>query len=597
MAQKVVSLDIQTGIQKDGTVFDAPCYVDGLWCRFQRGRPKKMGGYVGSFVNASGISRGMFQQSQNGTTYPYSGFNDGLEYWSINNSDGSGSGPTTITMDGFEESDLNLWQFDAAFDPTGTGQLKLFAHAGHNLTNIDSTYKTRVLTGEYPGGGLSPVGRFTLLDATATDARTITLNQYTTLLAPGQSISGNGIPPDTKIVSALSVTSPAPLTTITVDQDVLVQAIDFIEIDNNISVSGGCVMLYPYLFVFGSNGFLKNCAAGDFNNWVSADSNEINIGSTKIVKGLPLRGGTTSPAGLFWSLDQLTRVTYAPQNVGTSTIFWRYDIISTQTSILSSQCVIENDGIYYWIGVDRFLAYNGVVQEIPNNYNINYFFDNLNYFQRQKVWASKVPRYNEIWWFYPHGDSEECNNAIIFNYKEKVWYDAGLNSSGSKRSAGTFSQVFRFPIWAGWEPNSTSRINDSKFTIWQHERGVNQIYLTQVNAIDSYFETNNLGWVQGGPGQNTPMGENRWIRLDRLEPDFVQKGEMSFVVTGPSYAQGQDDPSDPFYFDPDTKKIDLKIQRREMRIRFRSNVVNGDYFMGNVLIGADLGDMRGDGNP
>jgi hypothetical protein len=59
------------------------------------------------------------------------------------------------------------------------------------------------------------------------------------------------------------------------------------------------------------------------------------------------------------------------------------------------------------------MLYNGVVKEIPNTFNQNYFFDNLNYAQRQKVYATKVSRYGEIWWFYPSGDSTECNDAVI----------------------------------------------------------------------------------------------------------------------------------------------------------------------------------------
>ena len=150
----------------------------------------------------------------------------------------------------------------------------------------------------------------------------------------------------------------------------------------------------------------------------------------KIVQGLPVRGGSNAPSGLFWSLDSLIRVSYNPTtiNVGTTSVtqFWRYDIISSQSSILSSQCVIEYDGIYYWVGVDRFLLYNGVVKEIPNDMNQNYFFDNLNYAQRQKVWATKVPRYGEIWWFYPRGDATECTDAIIYNVREQCWYDAEI---------------------------------------------------------------------------------------------------------------------------------------------------------------------------
>jgi hypothetical protein len=350
-------------------------------------------------------------------------------------------------------------------------------------------------------------------------------------------------------------------------------------------------MLYPYLFVYGNNGTIRNSSAGDFSNWVAADANENSVSATKIVKGMAVRGGTTSPAGLFWSLDSLIRVTYSPTTVGTSTLYWKYDIVTSQSSILSSQCVIEYDGIYYWCGVDRFLAYNGVVQEIKNNTNINYFFDNLNFTQRQKVWAAKIPRWGEIWWFYPHGDSEECNNAIIFNVRDQIWYDAGF-AVGANRSAGVFSEVFKYPIWADNQENQSGN-----YSLWQHEIGTDTVYLSNVSAVESYFETNSIGWVGGGPGQRTLQGANRWIRLERLEPDFVQTGDMSLVVTGKGYAEDVDDPSDPYDFSPSTLKLDLREQRREMRLKFISNTVNGNYQMGNVLISADIGDERSTGNP
>jgi hypothetical protein len=68
-------------------------------------------------------------------------------------------------------------------------------------------------------------------------------------------------------------------------------------------------------------------------------------------------------------------------------------------------------------------------------------------------------------------------------------------------------------------------------------------------------------------------------------------------ITGPSYAQGAVVLSDPYVFSPDTLKIDLREQRREMRIKFESNTVRGDYEMGQVLLSADFGDERGTGNP
>ena len=511
--------------------------------------------------------------------------------------------------------------------------------------------------------------------------------------------------------------------------------------NNNISVSGGVVSLHPYLFVYGNNGLIQNCSAGNTNDWVSADANANNVASGKIVQGLPVRGGSNAPSGLFWSLDSLIRVSFIG-GTGTPAQYWRYDIISSQSSILSSQSAIEYDGVYYWCGVDRFLLYNGVVKEIPNTMNQNYFFDNLNYDQRQKVWVTKVPRYGEIWWFYPRGDATECTDAIIYNVRENIWYDAG-EARGAQRSAGYFSQVFAYPVAASWETSTAQTVFTDTFNtvsgsvflysdtyntqvaigqvisgtniptnttvvtlttsniktlgaitggsgyvngtytnvtltggsglnakatiivaggivttvtitargvgytvgnvlsataaslggtgagfsipltaiysqaiqmsaaatgtgavsltfsipanlipIYQHEIGTDEINGQNVLAISSYFETNDLGWVSGGPSQPAAMGVNRWLRLERVEPDFIMSGEMTLEVTGPAFAQGPDKISDPYIFDADTGKIDMREQRRELRLRFTSNVAGGNYQLGRVLLNADVGDVR-----
>lgn len=664
---KVALLNIAPGIQRDGTQFAAPSYTDGQWVRFQRGRPRKILGYNAIFLNAPNISRGMVMQSQDGINYVYSGDSNYLNGWQTGSSGGVGFGPTNITLNNFTASVNNLWQFDIGFDPNGTGNLNLIAHPGQNLNAIDSTVNTPVLVGTFPYSALSQVGVFTEVGNLSGSTITITGSIYK--IGIGQTVSGTGITAGST-VTTVSVASG--ITTVTVSSSVTTGSNITVTFNNNIAVSGGACMLYPYLFVYGNNGLIQNSSAGDFTNWVSSDANANNISSTKVVKGIPLRGGTTSPAGLFWSLDQLTRVTYSPQTVGTSTIYWRYDIISTATTIMSSNCVVEYDGIYYWVGVDRFFAYNGVVQEIPNTVNLNYFFDNINFTQRQKVWGTKITRWGEIWWFYPKGTATECTDAIIYNVREQTWYDAG-QALGAQRSAGVFSEVFPYPIFAGNVPSGyqvtdkfivsggtsyavgdvvvlnggsgnpavfsvtsvtggvvtglsiqnggsyasvlsgtltttarspstgtglTLSVTMAQFyALWQHETGVDQIYLTQVDAINSYFTTNSLGWVGGGLGQQQLVNDNKWIRLERFEPDFVQSGQMSLIVTGKGYADAVDVASTPYYFDPNTLKIDMKEQRREMRLIIGSNTFGGNYQLGNCIMSVDLGDERSTGNP
>jgi hypothetical protein len=673
MTAKVVSMEIPAGIQRDGTVFDSPCYVDGKWVRFQRGRPRKIGGYDGIFLNATGVSRGMAMTAINGFNYVVSGYNNGLQQWVTNSSGGIGSGPYNYILNNFTASNDNLWQFDIAYDSTGNNTNNLVAHPGQNLSYITSSVNTPVLYGTFPGsfgyltgvtitgtagqfscsassvtftvnqqltisgtfggtgsisgytdpttyfiiatngsttftlsatyGGaaitttagtptgltytaapsLSKVGLFTAVGTTASST-TFTLSAANVRVGAGQSITGTGIPAGTTVVS---VTGTAVVMSAAATASATITA----TFDNNIAVSGGCVVIHPYLFVYGNNGLIQNSSAGDFANWVSPDANATNVATGKIVKGLPIRGGSAAPSGFFWAADALIRVSFQPSSSGGVNYYWAYDLVSSQTSIMSSNSVIEYDGIFYWCGVDRFLCYNGVVQEIQNNNNQNYFFDNLNYAQRQKVWATKVPRYGEIWWFYPKGDATECTDAIIYNIRDKAWYDAG-QALGARRSAGVFSEVFPKPIWAGTEVNSAGT-----YTLWQHETGYDQVYLTNVDAIQSYFETYSVGTLGGMVGTQQQPGDNLWTRIERIEPDFVQVGDMTVVVTGQGYADDVVVNSDPYTFSPNTLKIDMREQRREMRLRFESNTYNGTYQTGRVLLSLTTGDVRSTGNP
>jgi len=665
MTSKVFALDTKPGIQRDGTLFDKLYYTDGRWVRFQRGRPRKIGGYSKITSAIRGPVRGMFVNPQGLLNNVFTGYSGGLQKTPVDNS-GVGSGVSDMTLTDFTASANNLWQFDSFTDTLGSGLTYLLAHPGQNLADLNSSVNTPVLAGDITGSTLGKIGTFTDSVTLTTGSNTGTIAAANPLIGAGQTVG-----PTTNFAAGTTVVSVVS-TTVTFSTNALTTGAATLTFDNNVSVSGGVVVLHPYVFVYGNNGLIRNCSSGNFQDWVTADANEVNVATGKIVQGLPVRGGSNSPSGLFWSLDSLIRVNYVPTSItaGATTVtqYWRYDIISTQSSIMSSQCVIEYDGIYYWCGVDRFLLYNGVVKEIPNPFNQNYFFDNLNYTFREKVWVTKVPRFGEVWWFFPNGSSAtECNDAVIYNIRENCWYDVGT-AVGARRSAGYFSQVFARPIEAGNEITSANGIESltitnpgagytdgtynnraltggtgtgataniivaggvitsaiiynpgqgytvgdvlsasipagaglvlavatvgNYVTMWQHEYGTDAVDGTSALAIESYFETNDLGWVSGGPSEPAPTGQNNWLRLERVEPDFILSGEMEMYVKGRSYAQGSDDTTGPYTFDSSTTKIDLREQRRELRLQFVSNVAGGNYQLGKLLLSADLGDVRG----
>lgn len=351
-------------------------------------------------------------------------------------------------------------------------------------------------------------------------------------------------------------------------------------IPTGFNVSGGIFSLHPYLCMFGNAGEVIISAAND----PTKELQRARVCAQKIVAGFPTRGGNSSPAGLLWSLDSVIRIT----QVGTNDILFRFDSITTESSILSSQSIIEWDGNYFWAASDRFLMYNGTVLEVPNKFNLRFFFRDLNYAQRQKVWATKIPAWGEIWWHYPSGNSKECNHAVIYNFRENIWYD-----TASQRGSGYFEQVFGFPIWTANLVNA-----HNAYTIWEHETGEDAIEDNVSTAIQSFFKTGNVAYAAVGPGGEW-IGTDRQVDLYRIEPDFAGEaplsklyGTMTVTVTGRPYANANDVISAPYGFDASTDRIDIREQRRELNLIFESNEIGGFYEMGQTLLYFRVGDAR-----
>lgn len=585
---QIIQIRSQPGIKRDGTQLEGDAYVDGQWVRFQRGLPRKIGGYRSINKYLEGLPRAAHEYTQDLLTYLHLGSAEKVERLYID-----GSLNTSVVTDrtptsGLTASTNNMWQFTAAYDTSAGNQL--VAQVAPNLECICNSTGGEVFTGDLLGTGV--------------------------------------------LVEVPALNKPA-----------------------NFNATGGVVALPPYTFVYGNDGYVAWSVPNAPDDYVSSGAGNAYITSQKIIKAMPLRGGPgNSPSGLFWSADSLVRGSY----VGGTAVF-QFDTISTQSSILSANCVIEYDGIFFWIGTDRFLMFNGVVREVENNLSMNFFFDNINMRYRQKVFALKVPRYGEIWWCFPKGDSTEPNHAIIFNVRENTWYDTELPEGG--RGAGAFPAVFRRPIMTGVEPRNAvctevavntagtgytagdvltvtggvftipveitvdtvggggnitaaSISNAGSYTtepsspvsvtggtgssatfdltfvnpysLWVHEIGSDAVDGQSIQPIPSYFETADI---------TLPVlaGTNRALQVLMIEPDFVQTGDMIVQTSARANARA------PQIYGPEMTFADtaataqdqviyIKSQARQLRFKFTSNTVGGDYQMGTVLAHVRPGD-------
>lgn len=653
MADQLYVFSSQPGIRRDGTDLDAPFYNDGVWVRWQRGKPRKIGGYKAMTTLANGPVRAVMMDARGGvySTHLFS-------QWGIQRvqfaSDGSTGSIEDRTPAGFVTNSALTWSYDSMFSSTGGSYSAIIASSSPDLLDIDSDTSGNVYGGNI--GTNEP-----LVQVYTDDAHTL------------------------------------PLQT-----------------------SGGVCVLQPFLFVYGSNGLIRNSNLNNFTNtagWATGGANFAvvnNVSASKIIYGQAIRGGSQAPAGLFWGLDSLFRVSF----VGGTSI-WQYDTLACPTTALAKNAIVEHEGKFFWPGVDRFMVYNGVVQELPNLMNSNYFFDNINWQYRNKIWGVKVARFGEIWWFYPRGSDVECGNAIIYNYRENTWYDAV-----KQRTAGAPAGVFRFPVWAGHEdssastklttglnlvtsaatltgsavltfasttgvvdgmaafgsgiPNATTILSHtgSTITLTRNTTGVasattlsftsmttgfvnnnvvtgstsgatgtavrvltNSINVTGVTgifqsgetitglagataklqsapesqtlvaqyqqefgwdktvdsstvAIPSSFTSQNFGFAIGGPFADTEQTANVMTRIVRLEPDFNQTGTMQLDVIGRSFAQDDDQVINTYTLVQGDSFQNMGDQARIMKLKFTSNTLGGFYEQGQIMVDIEPGDER-----
>ena len=597
----------QPGIKRDGTRFEGDNYVDGQWVRWQRGLPRKMGGYRATQKYLQEISRGFSTFTQMNFVYCHSGSDNYLERFTIDSTANSSivtdrtpvsaAATATVTLTGGAAGSVDTITVDGV--NIMSGSVAFTTNLATTAAAVASNINAYTSSPEYTAAAVGAVITISAASAAGSDPNgfvvlvTATTITYTKTNMSGGSFAYAPSPEnmwmfdyqyDSSTNQNYLIAHAAPnLDCICNDQggqiffgEVLgTGLLKSVSLPPDANATGGVVSLHPYLFYYGTDGIVGWSVAGEPTNLTGSGSGLARVWGQKIIKGMPLRAGSGSaPAGIFWAFDAVIRATFT----GGATVF-QFDVIATDTSIISPQCVVDYDGVFFWCGVDRFLMFNGVVREVPNQMNLNYFFDGLNQRQRSKVFAFKVPRYGEVWWCYPRGDATECTHAVIYNVRENCWYDTELPNYG--RSAGQFNNSFAAPVLTGVEDSG------SGYRVWVQEQLTDEYDGPNIRPIRSYFETADLSKLV--------QGQNEYLRITTIEPDFVQRGPMTVQVTGRANARAPEVYSTIFTFPenastPHEQIVMLKEQRRELRIRFESNAVYGDYQMGQIIGHLSTGD-------
>jgi hypothetical protein len=531
MAGNLFPSTYRPGIKRDGTTFQSDYCTDGQWVRFQRGVVKKVGGMLGINV--------FFPQA-----------------------------PVDPATAG---NIPNIFLLSSLTNPN------FYAYIGTNVGNSSRVYRLefnanflRIRVGQPLTPDLGP--------------KTAFMWQFETVIRDG---ARNIVCFGADNAANIAQNSAPRLYRGPVEAAPNTQLIPVNGI--NPLANGGICYSNPYLFIYGSNGYVAYSATADPLDFTAdrVGGGELTISNDKVIFGSAIRGGSNSPSLLFWTQGSVVKIS----NVGDVAVTFKIDVISKSSSILSSRCVVEYDGIFFWIGTDRFFVYNGIVQEMPNTMSLNYFFNNIDLNYRQKVFGVKNTKYGEIWWFYPEkgqGNPVQNTRALIYNKRENSWYDTAIN-----RDCGVFFEDQGFMCTFG-----KPLINpDNYLYVWRHEIDVDQVWYPQAlggntqqtDLILSSFTMPTFSWSAFNPLKQQ-TGVDRWVDLQRIEPDFLMDNdddEMNLVVNTKEYAQSENVASDPITFTRNTEKLDMNVQGRHMNFTFSSN---RNFEMGYTMILLGIGD-------
>ncbi len=181
--------------------------------------------------------------------------------------------------------------------------------------------------------------------------------------------------------------------------------------------------------------------------------------------------------------------------------------ISTSINIMGGKVVAEANNVVYWMGTDKFFAYDGRVNTLPCTLK-QYVFENMNKAQGDDFFAGINSEFNEVIWFYTSGGSASIDRYVIYNYEDKIWYYGTLT-----RTAWADTGTIPYPLAtnAGY--------------VYRHEDGNDdgQPSGAAPVAIDAFIQSADMGIEDG----------DLFVLTKRVIPDVnFTKSLTSNPITG-----------------------------------------------------------------
>lgn len=264
------------------------------------------------------------------------------------------------------------------------------------------------------------------------------------------------------------------------------------------------------------------------------------------------------------------------QFLGTVDVFGLQEL-GDNISIMSPRSCISVNSVVYWMGLDKFYAYDGRIQTLPCSIR-EYVFKDINYNQADQVICGTNEGFNEVWWFYPSANSNWVDRYVIYNHLDQLWYYGNLT-----RTAWLDVSSRDFPIAVSTDQDQNPGI------LYTHEVGINDADL----PMESFIQSSDFDI---GDGEN-------FMLTKRVIPDInfntstannpeVTLGVRSRNFPGSTYTNNtlNEKPVIETTVDQYTEQVFIRTRGRQMALRISSDGLGVQW-----QLGAPRLDTRPDG--
>jgi hypothetical protein len=259
-----------------------------------------------------------------------------------------------------------------------------------------------------------------------------------------------------------------------------------------------------------------------------------------------------------------TKGAHLGQDTGAPNQPYRYDPIPGAVGLIGAKAAVVVGSSAYYLGIDRqFYRYDlgGGMTAIPCPIRGD-IIENIASAQQDKIQASHVSEFNEVWFDYPdRRDGQENSRYVAINLNDGTWFRGEM-----ARSCRVFAQPYPIAV----SPDGA---------VYYHEKGASD----DGNALSAYLES-----------ADQFLSEDQVLRLRGMMPDLKdQVGAVNLTVITRFQPQGDETERGPFVMAPSASKVDFMATGRLIRVRLESNSAPSSWRLGRPIIDAVPAGTRG----